>query len=113
MTPKSELIGLAEQALYEMAPLEAGYFLRDLGLDFPTTMSVLGDAKKNTRTITRTVKSKNVIKKMIGVTSEQIEEAEKLEIIEYMEQEKSYTRFCLRGQFNKIIAQTKARGHKT
>ena len=102
-----DAIELAKEALCEMAPLEAGYFLRDLGLNFPVTMDALKHAKKDMGIITRTVTNKTAMKEMCpSFTQEQINKSTKLEIVHCL----SFTHYCLRENLNKLITQAKVLG---
>lgn len=48
-TADDELICLAVDLLKEMKELEVGYYIRDLGYNFPVTMDALKKAKEITK----------------------------------------------------------------
>jgi len=106
-----DIIELTKEALCEMAPLEAGYLLRDLGLNFPTTMDALRHAKKGMGMAIRTIISKPAIKDMclsVGFTQEQVNKSTKLEVIRCLGYVPDpFVRYCLRGDLNKLVTQTR------
>lgn len=102
-----DIVNLAEAALLEMAPLEAGFFLRDLNMNLPVTMDAISRAKERMGILVRSFTNKATILEIgtkAGFTEEQITEAAKLEIIEC---KRNPTRYCLRGKFNKLLFETK------
>lgn len=114
-----DIVELAEAALLEMAPLEAGYFLRDLNVNFPVTMDAINRAKENMGIMTRVVTNSSAMIEIgtcpqpagAGFTEEQVKKAEKLEIIKCLKHtQKPFTRYCLRGEHNKLLAQTRVQG---
>lgn len=107
-----EDIDIAEQLLTEMAPLEAGYFMRDLGYSFPVTMDSLKKASEKLNIIRKVITSK---RDMIDIGScpkpagpgfikEDIEKSTKLEIIDVYDKKKS-VRYCLRNNAGELIAE--------
>ena len=115
----NETIEFAKMALEEMAPLEAGYFLRDLGKNFPVTMNALKIARENLGIITRTITNKSAMIEIgtcpkpagAGFTPEQVKKAQKLEIVECMKHSKRpYRLYCLRGELNRLLFQTRVWG---
>lgn len=106
-------IEITELALKEMAPLEAGFTLRDLGLNFPTTMDALYIAGKKMGILRKSLAYQPTIKEIggcprpggAGFSEEQLSKAKKLEIVDYLTGTTNpYTIFYLRGNDNKVIA---------
>lgn len=113
-------IDIAELALLEgMAPLEAGFVLRDLGLNFPTTMDALRHAEKKLGILRRSITHKPVILEIggcpkpagAGFNTEEIDKAEKMEIVDFCTNSISpYRMFYLRDKDNKIISASRVNG---
>jgi len=100
-----DIVEMAKEALKEMPPLEAGYFMRDLGCNFPVTMDAVRKAKKILGISTRTLTARPSIIEIgsaSGFPRAICQKARKLEIIQNNKQQ----RCVLRGNFNKILAQT-------
>jgi len=101
----SDLVDMAKEALKEMPPLEAGRFLRDLGCNFPVTMDAVRKAQKILGISTRILTARPSIIEIgsaSGFPRSLCQKAKKLEIIQNSKQQ----RCVLRGDFNKILAQT-------
>ena len=114
-----QIILLAEEAMLEMAPLEAGYFLRDLDINFPVTIDALNHARSNMGLTSRVITDESAMIEIgtcpkpagAGFTAKQVKEAKKLEIVECMKHtSRPFRMYCLRGDLNKLLYQTRVEG---
>lgn len=108
-------VKLVKALLLEMAPKEAGLFLRDVGYNFPCTMDAVNTARREMNIRTRMITDKHLIYEIgtcgkpggAGFDSSDVDKADKLEIIELMRHtETPHIRYCLRDKFGELIAET-------
>ena len=101
-TADEELIEFSMEVLREHAPLEAGYFLREMGYNLPIALDAIKKASERIG-LKRNVYISSMVQRAMsyGFDASHIEMADKLEIVDL----EGLRIISLRNRFNTVISQ--------